>query len=559
MVNATKSGQIIDYTVMSLNKQLIKRLNLSKVQTDMKLINCTCSQVHNLVLYVLLLDEKEDEIEPEEELDIVETVTRKVNVLVDVTETGQVLDFNVNLGNFTLKKLNATRVTDCTKLANCTSCAQAFEIILYFCVVDKDEILDDFGDENDQVEVKFNITNEELKDDINFPKDRAIILTDYADVSVIETDSTHSSFVVEENQLHDETLTLNEASTVLKYKVTEREEVEMIEERLEEEEIEQAWEIIEEQNSQDFTSQAFSRVPPIPNFNFSTLPDSSNEALVPETISSPTVLTCTCNQQFTDALALYKHQRYCEIGKLEVATCCICATTFKFWQSLINHIKNIHGTKKYACSICGARERTQSEFQQHLLRHEDSKPFKCDSCPAAFSKKQSLKLHIRREHDVNFDAYLCEQCPEKKFASAYLLKKHQNDVHCTERSYQCNECDKFFKTRAHLKNHMNNLHHKVEVITDGSYEEIRTFFECEICLKCFTAKSSLIRHQMIHTGQKPYVCHCGKAFRSSDELKSHLRLVWKYFTVFRVPNFINFSYIFLEYIPVTDRISVVFA
>lgn len=49
-------------------------------------------------------------------------------------------------------------------------------------------------------------------------------------------------------------------------------------------------------------------------------------------------------------------------------------------------------------------------------------------------------------------------------------------------------------------------------------------FKCKFCGKIFVHEGTLIRHERIHTGERPYECRlCLKTFRVQDSLKKHLR------------------------------------
>ncbi|KXN65248.1 hypothetical protein CONCODRAFT_13233 [Conidiobolus coronatus NRRL 28638] len=55
-----------------------------------------------------------------------------------------------------------------------------------------------------------------------------------------------------------------------------------------------------------------------------------------------------------------------------------------------------------------------------------------------------------------------------------------------------------------------------------SQENLELKFKCKKCTKSFKRKNSLIRHERVHTGIKPFCCKvCNKKFTRKDILESH--------------------------------------
>ena len=54
---------------------------------------------------------------------------------------------------------------------------------------------------------------------------------------------------------------------------------------------------------------------------------------------------------------------------------------------------------------------------------------------------------------------------------------------------------------------------------------VRKQFQCSCCIKSFTHRSNILKHQTIHTGEKPFQCsYCNKRFKLKLHLVNHQKI-----------------------------------
>ncbi|OWR45326.1 zinc finger protein 221 [Danaus plexippus plexippus] len=179
-------------------------------------------------------------------------------------------------------------------------------------------------------------------------------------------------------------------------------------------------------------------------------------------------------------------------------------------------------------SLCAHMKRNVSEITAAITKHE------CEVCNTIFPSSKSLKLHKRMHDPVksrplgpqesedgttdNVEKFLCNVC--NKLIPENYRTIHQNS-HKSSNKMNCDICNKKFLSKENLEMHMGV--HNLDKITIGKQDKALPY-ECLYCNRKFGRPHEKVKHERIHTGEKPHSCDiCGKSFRVSYCLTLHMR------------------------------------
>lgn len=278
-----------------------------------------------------------------------------------------------------------------------------------------------------------------------------------------------------------------------------------------------------------------------------------------------------CEGQFSDAKQLGRHRReahsavYCHVCEWCPNTC------YREKSKLTQHLRRLHNITAHKCPGCVHQAVSQNALDQHIIRqHPESRFFECHICHKAFRTHRYLHfVHIKRCHLGLPIKFSCEKCNKgfvdkssfenhkvthsdarnftcefcgARFLTPYALKVHVN-THTREKKYECEDCGSAFLRMCNLCAHKKRFHstNDVKLVCEicgksmATRKDLRRHqvaqhskekpFRCPQCARCYAAKESLKSHLRTHTGEKPYVCACGKAFYKSNVLRRHQRCV----------------------------------
>ncbi|KAM8981207.1 zinc finger protein 746 isoform X1 [Sarcophilus harrisii] len=131
-------------------------------------------------------------------------------------------------------------------------------------------------------------------------------------------------------------------------------------------------------------------------------------------------------------------------------------------------------------------------LKKHPPAPPGGRPFTCSTCGKSFQLQISLTIH-QSTHQRG------------------CARSGQDSAARDGNALRCGECGRCFTRPAHLIRH--------RMLHTGERP-----FPCTQCEKRFTERSKLIDHYRTHTGVRPFTCSaCGKSFIRKDHLRKHQR------------------------------------
>ena len=198
--------------------------------------------------------------------------------------------------------------------------------------------------------------------------------------------------------------------------------------------------------------------------------------------------------------------------------CILCLKSFKSKLLIRQHMKIVHGERKYNCDQCDASFTSNGSLQKHYLSHTDERPYSCELCHASFKNMITLRSHLKRSTPCVQDPL---DAPEEDFKmfpfKMFPIKEKPENLDITDSNpilnayFQCKLCPKSFSSKQFVKQHLKQVHGEKA-------------FQCDQCDAKFTTNGCLTRHKMSHTDERPFSCDlCHKTFGRQSQLRNHLQ------------------------------------
>ncbi|XP_028356480.1 zinc finger protein 41 homolog [Physeter macrocephalus] len=141
--------------------------------------------------------------------------------------------------------------------------------------------------------------------------------------------------------------------------------------------------------------------------------------------------------------------------------------------------------------------------QKDTLKEDKASRKKKPNQRSTLAKKHSKEPSLSREDEEHmFEAFSASF--KDDFEGVPVFTPFQR-----KKLYECSECGRVFK-------------HKTDHVRHQRVHTGEKPFQCAQCGKTFRHSSDVTKHRRIHTGEKPFKCsECGKAFNCGSNLLKH--------------------------------------
>lgn len=246
-----------------------------------------------------------------------------------------------------------------------------------------------------------------------------------------------------------------------------------------------------------------------------------------------------CGTKLIKPRAMAMHM--CRHVQPEAFKCTECGKLMTCPKILQYHMQNHlpEDKRPLACPDCPRRFSYGSALVAHAISHqpeEERASHICDECGKSFSSPGRLSTHISVVHTKHDQVFVCHICAKKfvcKGNLVYHLTTHQPRVH----QVQCEQCGKWLKNKLCLRKHMIQHSGIKYLCQECDYTALNPQclrnhmrvqhtnlkpFACDLCDKTFKLKNTLLNHLVQHTGIKKFSCQfCSRTFASSGNYYSH--------------------------------------
>ena len=151
----------------------------------------------------------------------------------------------------------------------------------------------------------------------------------------------------------------------------------------------------------------------------------------------------------------------------------------------------------------------------------------CPQCLKWFSNPKACKNHIQTFHaKKSKKKYNCEHC-EKTFKTKNGLKSHTINDHENKEPFQCLSCNQFYQNKNDLKRHCLLEKHTLPKFKKTDDKRSRSLLtqECKECHKIVDGGNMEKHMKRYHSEEsRTWICsRCGESFKRKDSLLRHER------------------------------------